>query len=146
MARRTVYAAVAVGLLAGAASPALAAPPKPVKKAYEATAPVPFPTSQAGLSHGCEEGVEALSKHTEKFTLPSTGVLALELTGYVADWDLVLLDEKGKFIVESAGDESVTKEKLSWKKGKKGQVVQIVACNWAGGPTATGTITFTPSK
>ena len=146
MARRTVYTAVALGLLAGAVSPALAAPPNPVTTKYDAVAPLPFPTSQAGLSHGCEEGTEAVSKHTERFTFPTTGTLLLELTGYTADWDLILLDDKGKFITESAGDETTTKEKITWKKGKKGQTVQVVACNWAGGPVANGTITFTPSK
>ena len=145
MSRRSV-SLVVLGLLAVAAAPALAAPPKPVTTTYDATAPVPYPTSQAGLSHGCEEGTEDVSKHTETFTLPSAGTLVLELTGYTLDWDLILLDAKGKLITESAGDEAVTKEKITWKKGKKGQAVQIVACNWTGGPTAQGKITFTPAK
>jgi hypothetical protein len=142
----TLPLAVAV-LVVGTAD---AAPkPKPVTGTYDVVAPVPFPmTTDVPEMYGCIDGVEGASKNTTRVTLPFNGTMSAQVT-YTGDWDLYVLDTKGKMIgaaeTSETGNTGASKEKLTIKKAKKGPV-DIVACNWSGLPDGTVTWTLTPPK
>jgi hypothetical protein len=138
--------------IAAAAGPAVApagAAPKPTKVTYKVTEPVPYPMlEEVPGGNGCWQGTEGQTKNTRAITLPAKGVLVSTLD-FTGDWDLYLFDAKGTIIAASATDNSATvtdanTEKLTYKKGTKGQKVSLVACNWSGLPDATVTYTFTP--
>ena len=155
MSHRRLVPVVALG--AGVAllvAPALAAP-KPITKSFAVSIPVPGGAiSNPTATTACAAAVEAPSSvHREAFKAPGAGVLKVEVTGFVGDWDVALDDGKAKRLAE--GDNaSVTPtsmstgsivEKLTYKVKKAGDLV-IVVCNFAGGPTGTGKYTFTPAK
>lgn len=149
MTRRLVVPALAGALVLGALAgqPALAKHRKPVSKSYDVTLPVPYPAGGTGLpGNGCHEGTDGQSRHVEKIAVPEAGTLVAELTGYQLDWDLVLLDNAGRVVAESAGDHATTKEKITYKKAKAGSTLQLVACNWSGGPTGKVSYTLTFAK
>jgi hypothetical protein len=143
MTRIPPTALIVLAALATAASPALAAP-KPVTKTYTASAPVPFPGSDA-QDEGCYTGQEGLQKDTEKFKVPAAGKLAVEMRDFQGDWDLTLFNGKGAVIGESAALPGTTVEKVT-SKVKKGDTVSIVACNYLGTPSATVKYIYTPAK
>ena len=142
MSRTAVLTAVAVAAATVAAPVALAAP-KPITKTYTATAPAPDPTNAAGGYTVCAQNVPG-SFHIEEFKVPGPGALKVELTEYQVDWDLLLMDGKGKELA-SSGSGGVGGPEIASLKLKKAGIVQIVACNWSGGPTGTVTYTFTPA-
>ena len=143
MHRTAVLTAVALAAATVAAPAALAAPQKPITKTYTATAPTPDPTNVAGGYTVCAQNVPG-SFHVEEFKAPGAGALKVELTEYQVDWDLLLMDGKGKELA-SSGSGGVGEPEIASLKLKKAGVVQIVACNWSGGPTGTVTYTFTPA-
>jgi hypothetical protein len=128
-------AAAALTASFSAAAPAGAAP-KTMKATYSVTEPVPYP-SQTG---GCNEGVEDVNKDSHAITLPNKGVLVVKMT-FTGDWDLYLQNAAGDVVASSEGDNTGNTdgatEKLTYKKGTKGQKLTIVACNWAGLTDAT---------
>ena len=138
-------AALTLGVLTAAtvvAPGALGAPPKPITKTYEATAPAPDPSNYAGQGYSvCAQNVPG-SFHTEEFKAPAAGSLKVELTDYQGDWDLLLMDGKGKELATGGSSDLGTPE-IATVKLKKPGVIQIVACNWAGGPTGQVKYTFT---
>ncbi|HEX8002243.1 MAG TPA: hypothetical protein VF519_06075 [Mycobacteriales bacterium] len=139
---------VAAVLLAAAASPAVAAP-KPITKTYTATAPVPDPTNAApNAPYTVCPQVVPQSFQVEAFKAPAPGKLAVEVSGIQGDWDLLITDAKGAEVGSSGNGgygtpaaPSVEKATVKVKKG--GVTYSIVACNWAGAPTATVKYTFT---
>lgn len=135
----TVLAAATV-----AAPGAVAAPPKPVTKTYTATAPLPDPTNLVGGYSVCAQNVPQ-SFHIEQFKVPAAGSVKVVLTGFLGDWDLLLMDGKGKELAYGGALPPETGE-IAQVKFKKPTVLQIVACNWAGGPTGEVTYTYTPAK
>lgn len=147
---RLVAIAVAAGAVAVSAVPASAAP-KTIKQSYAVEAPVPFPVmeDQPPTFYGCIDGEEGLSKVTKEITLPAPGLLKVDVT-YTGDWDLYVMDKSGAILAASetveTGNVNPSSEKLSWKKGKKGQKVDIVVCNWAGLKDATVTYSYTYGK
>jgi hypothetical protein len=143
MTRRPAVTLTIVAALATAAAPAFAAP-KPVTKSYTATAPVPFPGSDVA-AEGCHTGQEGLQKHTHVFAIPAAGKLVVTMDGFQGDWDLALLNGKGSLIAESGALPGTTTEKAT-AKVKKGDKISIVACNYAGTPTAAVKYVYTPNK
>lgn len=147
---RLFATAVAAGALAVTAVPADAAP-KTIKQTYAVEAPVPFPVmeDQPPTMYGCIDGEEGLSKVSRTITLPAAGLFKAEVA-YTGDWDLYLLDASGAIVAAAetveTGNVSPSTEKLSWKKGKKGQKVTLTACNWMGLKDATVTYTYTYGK
>ena len=140
---RTATLTIAVLAAAGVAAPGALAAPKPITKTYTATAPLPDPTNVGGGYTVCAQNVPQ-SFHIEEFKVPAAGTLKVELTEYQVDWDLLLMDGKGKEL-GSSGSGGVGEPEIAQVKFKKAGVVQIVACNWSGGPTGTVTYTFTPA-
>jgi hypothetical protein len=136
--RRSLLLAVPAFCLA--VSTAASAAPKTAGGTYAVRAPLPFPmtTTVPGM-YGCIDGPEGVSKVTKTVTLPADGSLTVEVS-YSGDWDLYVLDPKGKMIgaaeTTETGNTGPAKEKAVVKKAKKG-TVDIVACNWSGLPDAT---------
>ena len=120
---------------------------KPIEKTYTATAPAPDPSNFLPTStySVCGQAVPG-SFHVEEFTAPESGTLKAELSGYVGEWDFLLTDDKGREL-GSSGILDVTgaPEKITYRFKKAG-TVNIIACNWAGGPTGTVKYVFTFAK
>ena len=126
---------------AGALAPAVAAP-KPVVTKYEVGPLSPDPTPIA-LGEICAPTLPSAIDATE-YKVPSAGRLKVEID-FVGDWALGMRDAKGKRLAESDGTTPETPESMD-VKFKKAGTVTIEACNFAGGPNATVTLTFTPAK
>lgn len=115
----------------------------PVSERYDVTAPVPFPVEAS--SH-CTDGIEGTTKNTRTITLPSRGVLQVELSGFLGDWVLELFDAKGRMLGQSAAldpTNTAPVRKVTYKKATPGQQVKIAVCNVEGGPKASVNYTFT---
>lgn len=132
-----------VGVVAPTASAAPKAKPKPITKTYTATAPTPDPTNFAGMGYSvCAQNVPQ-SFHDEPFKVPAAGTLKVELTGYLGDWDLLLMDGAREEIAFSGLTEVQGQAEVVQVKFKKATQTHIIACNWAGAPTGTVKYTFT---
>lgn len=150
---RTTTVAVAIAAVAGlavGAQPALAKHKTPITETYTATAPTPEPGNLAPGGKLCDGLTPAgTGQHRHDFAVPEAGTLEVVLNGYVGDWDLAARNAKGANIGESGSGGyhpvSTADEKTKIKM-KKAEKVTIVACNWAGSPTATVTYTFTYAK
>lgn len=136
-------------VLATAASPAAAAPKKkPITKTYEATAIAPDPTNSAPSSpyEVCAQTVPG-SFHTHAFKAPAPGKLVVELSNFQVDWDLLITDSKGTGLASSGNGGYGTPAAPSMEKAsvkiKRAGTYNIIACNWAGTPTATVKYVFT---
>lgn len=146
---RAVVLGLAVVVVTGAQSGALgAAKKKPITKKWTATAPVPDPTNASPQSaySVCAQTVPG-SFHIETFKAPAAGKLVVQITGFQADWDLLIMDAKKREVGASGNGGYGTPVDPSTEKAtikiKKAGTFSIVACNWAGSPTAEGTYTFT---
>lgn len=150
MRTQTLIALAGVAALAVSASPATAAPRKPVTKTYTATAPTPDPSNAADSTPYpvCPQNVPQ-SFHVETFKAPGVGKLAVEVTGFQGDWDLLVVDGAKGSMLGSSGNggygtpATASVEKVTVKVKKAGTAIKIIACNWAGTPTSTVKYTFT---
>lgn len=139
---RTAAVTALVALAAaGTLAPAQAAP-KPVKTTYQVGPLTPDPTPIA-LGEICAP-VTPSAIDAREYKVPAAGRLKVDID-FVGDWALGLRDAKGKRLAESDGGTPETDESMD-VKFKKAGVVVVEACNFAGGPTATVTLTFTPAK
>ena len=149
MRTRLVLAAAPVAALALAVAPALAAPkpkPKPITKTWTATAVTPDP-SHTGVTSGICNTTLPTAQHNEPFAVPYAGVLKVDMTGFVGDWDLAVY-QGDKLLAESAqaiGDAPDTPEKITMKFKRGGAKLSIRSCNFSGGPTADMALVFTAS-
>lgn len=137
--------ALALSALALAA-PALAAKKKTVTEDWTATNPVPYPASFAGQGAGCQEGQDALTRTSHAFTAPGNGLLEVTLDNFQGDWDVFVY--AGDAIIGQSDAGQVISgappgEKIIGLKLKKGQAIDILACNWLGGPTADAHLVYT---
>ena len=144
MSRFAIKVLAATLVLAVVASPGLAAKKKTVKKSFTATN-APFPMSGSVQPGGCANGEEGIHKTTIPFKTPGKGTLSVELTNFVGDWDLHVA-VNGSIIASSNGDHEAVTENVSGLPFPKGAQVEIIACNWSGGPTADGTYTYVYKK
>ena len=147
-ARRTAASAVVLVVAATVATDvAHAKHKKPIEKTYTATAPAPDPTNfgPSARYSVCEQTVPQ-SFHVEEFSAPEAGTIKAELSGYVGEWDFLMTDDKGREVASSGIlDVTGAPEKMTYKFKKSG-TVNIIACNWAGGPTGTVKYVFTYAK
>ena len=149
--------ALAVGTgLAVLVAPATAAPKKPITKSFDLTMPVPLAGTAQDPTAAVACGGAAnppSSTQLEKFKAPAAGVLKVEMTGYYGDWDFTVRDAKGKTLSHS-DNASVTPTSMSTGnipekatvKIKKAGEIQMLFCNFLGGPTGKGKYTFTFAK
>ena len=119
---------------------------KPIEKSYTATAPAPDPTNYAGTGYSVCAQTVPQSFHIEEFSAPEAGTLKAELSGYVGDWDFLLTDDKGRELSNSGLTAFMGEPEKMTYKFKKSGTVNIIACNWAGGPTGNVKYTFTYAK
>ena len=151
MSRLSTAAALAAVAALAAAGTVQAAPPKPIEKTYTATAPAPDPTNQGGVSsHAvCAMNVPQ-SFHIEKFDAPAPGTLKIEITDFIGDWDLLVQDSKGRDVATAeqidTGLPTAPDPDGASLKIKKPESYSIIACNFAGAPTATVKYKFTYAK
>lgn len=146
MNRTAAVSLVAVSALCAVGDVAQATHKKPIQKTYTATAPLPDPTNYAGGAYPvCAQAVPQ-SFHVEEFSAPELGTLKATLTGYVGDWDFLLTDDKGRALGNSGATAVMGEPEVITYKFKKAGTVNIIACNWAGGPTGTVKYTFTYAK
>jgi hypothetical protein len=136
-----VAASLAVAVVSAPA--ATAAPKKkPITKTYTATAPAPDPSNYAQQGYSvCAMNVPN-SFDRQEFKVPAAGTLAVEVSGYQGDWDLLLLDADNEELA-TGGSSDLGVPEVAEVRFKKATKVSIVACNWAGTPTATVKYTFT---
>lgn len=125
------------------ASPGLAGK-RTLKKSFTATN-APFPMSGSVQPGGCANGEEGIHKTTIPFKTPGKGTLSVELGNYVGDWDLHVAIN-GSIIASSNGDQAAVTEQISGLRFAKGAQLDIIACNWSGGPTADGNYTYVYKK
>ncbi len=148
----TTSLALVAALVAGvAASPASAKPKKhkkPITKTYTASAPAPDPTNYAMQGYSvCAQNVPQ-SFDIKEFTAPAPGKLKVEMHGFTGDWDLLLMDSEQAEMTQSGSSDlgsptADASESMTYKIKKAKKKYSIVACNWAGGPSATVKYTFT---
>jgi hypothetical protein len=147
---RAVTLALVAAAVAVTAAPAGAATRKPITKTYTATAPVPDVTNNGPSARYtvCEQTLPQ-SFHVEPFKAPAPGKLSVKLTGFTGDWDLLIVDAaKGSeagagSALEPSTPAAPATELATIKVKKAGTTYNIIACNFAGGPTGTVTYTFT---
>ena len=145
--RKALPVALSVALAAGAFAPAFAAPkPKPITAEYDVEG-IPFPmpvTGNEGFgANSCEDSrLEGISTTTKAIKTTGAGTLTVDVTKFSGDWDITVMDDKGKVLGVGAGTatptalaESNVAEKLVLKT-KKGMALKIAVCNFGGSPTA----------
>jgi hypothetical protein len=143
MNRTAALVAASLAVAAVAAPPAMAkSKKKPITKTYEVTAPMPDPSNYAGQGYSvCAQNVpSSFDKRT--IQIPAAGTLAVELSGFQGDWDLLLEDSDDSELA-AGGSSDLGAAETTEVRFKKAQKVSIVGCNWAGTPTATVKYTFT---
>jgi hypothetical protein len=147
MNRTAALVVASLAVAAVSAPPALAAPKKkPVTKTYAVTAAAPDPTNYAqaggvGKYSVCAQNVPG-SFDKQAFQVPAAGSLTVELSGFQGDWDLLLEDSDDSELAAGGSSGTGGSETVD-VRFKKAQKVSIVACNWAGTPTASVKYTFT---
>ncbi len=131
----------AVALAAATVTPAAAAKKKVVRDEYDVQA-VPFAMAGGELNghYGCLAGPEGVSKVSRTFEVPFDGIMTATVEGFVGDWDIYLLDETGEDMLAVA-NRGVSNLEVSIPDTfkhplRRGQKVQLVVCNYLGGPTA----------
>ena len=139
-ARTALVAGLALVTAAGSLAPAVAAPKKkPIKVTYEVGPLTPDPTPIA-LGEICAPATPSAIDARE-IKIPAAGTLQVDID-FVGDWALGMRDKAGDRLAESDGGTPETDESMT-VKFKKAQTITIEACNFAGGPEATVTYTFT---
>ncbi len=139
MRTRLVLAVLPAALVGVAVLPASAGP-KPMEGAYTAAAPVPGAPDCDGTAPG--------STHTQDVKLPAAGRMTAELKGFLGDWDFYLRANGADLSSSTSGDVGGAGDakEIVTAKIKKAVTVQIVSCNWAGGPSGSVTWKFLPNK
>jgi hypothetical protein len=155
--RKALPLALVAVVAGGALAPALAAPakPKPITESY-AVEGVPAPLPLVGgtpveTDSSCmDPALEGVSTTTRTIKPTGPGTLQVTLTGFAGDWDITLLDAKGAVVAEGAGTVTGDPSSLGTDntdklvaKIKKAQELRIAVCNFAGGPTAQASFTYT---
>jgi hypothetical protein len=153
MNKRPVLIGLVTCCLAAGAVNATAAPakkkPEPVTKTYTATAFPPDPSYGLGLTSGTCNQMNTASQHNTSFKAPFAGTLAVDLKDFDGDWDLAVYDERGTRILgrsqQAVEDPLDRPERVVVKIEKAYTTVQIRACNFLGGQTATVTYVHAPA-
>ena len=141
--RKTITAILAFGLVGGLVAAPAAAGTK--RKTYDyALAANPILTDVDPMGCAGDESVEGVHKKTVAFKAPRhrrTGTLSFRLGEFEGDYDLYVL--KGAAVLASSTTDNLSQDyeavSLRLRGGTK---VSIVVCNWAGGPTAKGSLLY----
>ena len=151
--RKVLVSVLLLGLVAGAFSavPAMAKKKKKktitVSEEFSAGPHAPMPTGIAGETEGCLESNETVNKTVVDYTTPGKGIMTVEIKDFQGDWDLYLMEGDSMIASSHASQlqDAPPVETIMVNLGAK-KNVSIVACNWAGGPTAAGSYTYKYKK
>lgn len=144
--RTALAAALVAAATAHAASAAPPPKPKPLRGTYPVVIPVPYPMESAGAH--CTDGYDDLTRDVTKLALPAYQArLDVVVSGFVGDWVVEVLDEKGRVVATGAAlDLTSGARKATYKKKKAvKETVTIAVCNFGGTPQGQVDWTFTPS-
>ncbi|MGH2730837.1 MAG: hypothetical protein ACRDJI_09560 [Actinomycetota bacterium] len=136
--RKAIAALLIGGLVLALGTAPATAKKKRTKKGSVAVQALPFPVTGNAMEGGCLNGVEGAHKHSEPFTTPGAGVLTVDLSAFEGDWDLHVTDASGTVLASSTAGQPVAPpgEQVVVALAAR-QEIAMVACNWAGGPSAT---------
>jgi len=154
--RNALPVALSLVVAAGALAPALAAPPKPkpiVEEWAMQHAPIPLPLAGIegvdGTNSCTDPAFEGVSTTFKTIKTKGAGTLEVTVTEFSGDWDITVMDDKGRVLATggptttpTALAESGATEKAVVKT-KKPMTLVIGTCNFLGGPTANGKLVFT---
>lgn len=150
--RKVLVSILLLGLIASAFSvaPAMAAKRKKkvtITKEFSAGPHAPMPTGVAGEADGCRDSTEGVNKTVVDFKTPGKGVITVKIEAFEGDWDLYLVEGDSTLASATSSqlEGAAAEEQIMISLGAK-KNVSIVACNWAGGPTATGSYKYTYTK
>ena len=157
--RKALPVALSLVVAGGALAPALAAPakptPKPITESWSMQhAPLPVPLAGVdgvdGTNSCTNSAFEGVSITTKTVKTTGAGTLEVVLTGFAGDWDITVMDDKGRVLGIGAGTTTADPSSLGTDlkekaviKTKKPMTLVIASCNFLGGPTADGKYTFT---
>ena len=114
---------------------------KTVTEAWQVTA-APFPGAEDHTDPATECGTQDVNYAIHSFTAHGRGTLETSISDFQGEWDLYVTDSNGNLLGSSvqfmAGSEERVKVRLA-----PHTEVNIYACNFAGGPTAAGNLTYT---
>ena len=158
MNRKSIPVALALVVAAGGLAPAVAGPakPKPITAAYSLELlPAPSPLLGAPLpedSNSCtNDSLEGISTDTREIKTLGAGVLAVKVTNFAGDWDITARDG-AKVLGIGAGTTTADPSSVGTGltetltiKVRRATTIKLGVCNFAGGPTADVTYTFTHS-
>jgi hypothetical protein len=148
-ARRVAVCLLVLGLL-GASPMSAASPKKKIKKSYDVQAlPFPLHFGERNGFYGCLGGEDGIHKISTPFKAPWSGELRATVDEFRGDWDIYVVNDRGAVlhaanhgISQLALDEPDT---LTFDLTAR-QRVNIVVCNYLGGPTARVSYEFTYKK
>ena len=151
--RKVLVSVLLLGLIAGAlsAGPAIAKKKKKktitVSEEFSAGPHAPIPVLSDADPNGCRNGEDGVHKTTVEYTTPGKGIMTVEIKDFQGDWDLYLMEGDNVIAASDASQlqEAPPVETIMINLGAK-KNVSIVACNWAGGPTAAGSFTYKYKK
>jgi hypothetical protein len=132
-----VLAALMVSVAAG---PATAAKKKTVTEDWQVTA-APFPGADDHSDPATECGTQDVNYAIHTFKTPGRGTLETVISGYQGEWDLYVTDSNGNLLGSSVQFMTGTEERATVTLPARAEV-NIYACNFAGGPTAMGELTY----
>ena len=138
--RKAIVTVLLAGLVAGVPGSAAAGRTKTIHKEFSAGPLAPMPNVAEDVGHSCLTGAEGVHKSTVAFKTPGRGTLQVSVGEFDGDWDLYVLDSSGNRIGTSEASQiqgAPQEESLTLKLAAK-KTYSIVACNFAGGPTAAG--------
>jgi hypothetical protein len=142
--KKTAALLIATAAVATLGVPSAIAGPKTISEKYTATAMFPDPTNQTGQGYGtCAQNVPG-SFDAHQFKIPAAGSLHVDVSNFHGDWDLLIMDSD-KSEIGGSGNDPETAESTD-VTFRKAQTVTIVACNFAGTPTADVAAVFTFKK
>ena len=160
-ARTAVPLALVAVVAAGATVPAAAAPkpkPKPITASYDLQLlPVPLPLVGSGApldgDNSCvDPTLEGISTDTRTIKTVGPGSLVVDVTGFAGDWDITVMDAKGKVLGTGSGTTTADPSSLGTDlkekavlKLKRPAEYKIAVCNFGGSPSASVKYTFTYS-
>ncbi|HEX2239566.1 MAG TPA: hypothetical protein VHJ82_00265 [Actinomycetota bacterium] len=114
---------------------------KTVTEEWQATA-APYPGADDHSDPATECGLENLTFTIHTFTTPAKGTLEARLSDFQGEWDLYVTDTEGRLLASSVNFMAGPQEQLTVPLPAKLDI-EIYACNFLGGPTAQGALTYT---
>lgn len=139
--RKALTSLWAVVVVASVAAPPASAHGA-LSETYTVSANTPLPLQNP--KGRCSAGVEDVHKDSHSFQLPRAGTLTVRLDEYVGDWDVEIVDKKTGSVFAYADGVADAVQTVGATLSAD-QEVDIVACNFVGGPTARVSFTFSPS-